>query len=246
LVASNVPMDPSVDPVVGRMESLVSRWDEAADQRMYFLRCYLLTTQNIIKAITVREFMDCDWVNQLMHRFADYYFVALDRYEYDPADAPSVWRLAHDATRDPELLPVQKMLIGMSAHINYDLVLSLVDLLRPEWAELSVSKREERYLDHCHINQVIGRTIDAVQDQIVNPTEPILGLFDKLLGPLDEWLVSLHIAGWRDTSWHEAIELLESGGPDRRLHLIGEIEAQALRHAAAISLKDWRAALDEL
>jgi hypothetical protein len=238
-------MDPDV-LVVERMQSLVKQWEEAADPRMFFLRCYMLTTLNIIAAVRTGQFMDCDWVNRLMRRFTEYYFVALEAYEQDPGAAPRVWRLAHDAAANPNVLPIQKLLLGMSAHINYDLVLSLNDLLAADWAGLSDGEREERYEDHCQINQVIRGTIDAVQDQVLDPAMPIMGLVDRLLGRLDESMMARTIATWREVTWRHAVQLFEVADPEERARLIGDVEARALRHAAAINLQDWRAVLDEV
>jgi hypothetical protein len=205
-----------------------------------------MMTQNVLAAIEEREFHDPAWVHRILHHFADYYFVALEAYERDPATAPPVWQLAFNATRDPGPLALQKLLLGVNAHINYDLVLTLVDLLEAEWPGLDESQRSERYLDHCRINEVIGRTIDAVQDQVLEPAMPVMDIVDRLLGRLDEYMLTRLIAHWRDTVWQHTVRLLETGDPDERARLIQRVEAETLRHARAIGLTDWRAALDEL
>src|SRR4030065_45099 len=104
------------------MQTRIRQWEEASDQRAIFLTCYLMMTRNMLSAISQHEFNDAAWVDQLLHRFAEYYFVALEAYEQDPAAAPSVWRLAHNTTQDPSALALQNLLLGVNAHINYDLV----------------------------------------------------------------------------------------------------------------------------
>ncbi len=32
------------------------------------------------------------------------------------------------------------------------------------------------YTDHCHVNDVIGGTIDAVQDQVIEPAMPVMDI----------------------------------------------------------------------
>ena len=221
-------------PAVDRMATQVQTWEDLADQRCVFLSCYLLMTRNILSALDHQEFRDSAWVYQLMERFADYYFVALEAYERDPASAPAVWQVAHDVTRAPNTLAVQKLMAGVNAHINYDLVLSLVDMLGPEWANLPADRRSWRYSDHCHVNAVIGRTIDAVQDQVLDPVMPLMKVIDEVLGPVDEMLVSHLITHWRETVWHNAMRLLEAGEPEDRARLIGDIEREALRIANLI------------
>ncbi len=223
-------------PVVARMQTLIRQWEERADQRAIFLNCYMMMTCNMLSAIDQHEFNDPAWVERLLHRFADYYFVALEAYEQTPTAAPVVWQLAHNATRDPGALPLQKLLLGVNAHINYDLVLTLVDLLGPEWADLSDSQRVARYADHCHVNDVIGRTIDAVQDQVLEPAMPVMDILDKLLGRIDEVLISRLITQWRETVWQNAIRLLETPEPGEQAGLIQRVEQDALRLGEVIGL----------
>jgi hypothetical protein len=216
------------------MATQIRNWEAAADQRAVFLSCYLLMTRNILAAIDHQEFHDSAWVSRLMQRFAEYYFVALEEYEREPSSAPAVWRSAHDISRAPHTLALQKLMAGVNAHINYDLVLSLADLLGPEWDAMDADQRTARYNDHCHVNAVIGRTIDAVQDQVLDPVMPIMVLIDELLGPVDEMLVSHLITHWRETVWRDTLQLLETDKPSDRARLIHEIEHAALRIASLI------------
>ena len=126
-------------PVIDRMEALAQQWQQRSDQRCFFLRCYALMTGNTLRAIEQGQFHDPRWVSQLLHHFADYYFLALDAYECNATETPAVWRMAHDAALAPDTQVLQDLLLGINAHINYDLVLTLVDMLEPEWAELSLN-----------------------------------------------------------------------------------------------------------
>jgi len=220
--------------VVSRMATQIQHWEAEGDQRAVFLSCYLLMTRNIISAIDHQEFHDSAWVSRLMERFAEYYFVALEEYEREPSSAPAVWHSAHDISRAPHTLALQKLMAGVNAHINYDLVLSMVDLLGPEWDDLEADQRNARYNDHCHVNAVIGRTIDAVQDQVLDPVMPIMVLIDELLGPVDEILVSHLITHWRETVWRDTMQLLEINEPTERRRLIHKIEQAALTTASLI------------
>ena len=224
-------------PVIARMESRVLEWEASADERALFLRCYAMMSGNTLAAIGRREFDDPEWVDRLLHRFADYYFDALEAYEQDPASAPAVWRGAHDLARDRSVWPLQKLLLGINAHINYDLVLALCDVLRPEWGGLTEHGRASRYADHCRINDVIGRTVDAVQDQVVGPATPAMGWIDRLLGPLDEALVSGLIARWREDVWGNAARLLSTADPGEQALLVEAVAEGALRTSRAIC---WR------
>lgn len=232
--------------VVSKMLAQVENWEQSADSRAVFLRCYMMMTENMLAGIEQGEFTDPAWVERLLNRFADYYFVALEAYDQDPASTPAIWRLAHLSTADAQVVALQKLLYGVNAHINYDLVLTLVDLLEPEWAALSEAQRLQRYTDHCAVNAVIGRTIDAVQDQVLEVSMPSMEFIDKLLGPLDELLISRLISQWREVVWESAVRLLNSTDPSDRHKIIQLVEADALRKADAINFTNWRTALREL
>jgi hypothetical protein len=227
------------------MQELILYFDQHDDQRVVFLRCYMMMTENMTLALTHNEFRDPPWVDVLLARFAEYYFDALDAYNANPASAPAVWSQAHEASHG-SALPLQKLLLGVNAHINYDLVLTVVDLLQPEWMQLSPQQRTDRYDDFCYVNTVIARTIDAVQDTVIGPMMPAMRIVDALLGRMDEELISRMVTRWRDEVWTYAVQMLETEAPDVRAQLTQQVEQAALRRASAIALTDWRAVLDEL
>jgi hypothetical protein len=222
--------------VLAEMQSRISAWEAASDDRALFLNCYRLMTSHMLGVIEQQGFHDTPWVDRLLKHFADYYFVALEAYERDRASAPAVWQRAHDAAQRAEVTALQKLLLGINAHINYDLVLAVVDMLQPEWRALTESQRAERYADYLHVNDVIGQTIDAVQDQVLAPEMPILKLFDELLGRMDETLISHLIAYWRDATWAHAMKFLAAEDAQERARLTHKIEQESLRTAELIGL----------
>jgi hypothetical protein len=221
-------------PVVQRMMLLTQQWEAAQDRRAIFLGCYTLMTRNMLDAIDAGRFHDGGWVSRLLHRFADYYFEALAAYEQQPAAAPPVWQLAHDMARREHVMTIQHLLLGVNAHINFDLIFSLADLLEPEWDQLDEDAREKRHADHTQVNLIIGETIDRVQDAILEPRSPWLDIFDRLLGPVDEWLTSRLIAGWREAVWREAVRLIALREAADRAAFRHQTEANALRRSYEI------------
>jgi hypothetical protein len=220
------------------MKSLIRQWEQESHQQAIFLNCYQMMTSNVLDAIEQEEFQDGAWVREFLHRFAEYYFEALAAYERDPASAPRVWQLAHSTAHDPRSLPIENLLLGVNAHINYDLVLTLVDQLRAEWSELSDEKRAIRYADHCYVNKVLARTVDSVQDEVLEPAMPGMALIDTLLGPLDELLISRLITEWRETVWQYAVRLLEAESADEEVALLREVEEKTLKLGNLICLRD--------
>jgi hypothetical protein len=98
-----------------------------------------------------------------MYHFTDYYFTALDSSEREDGNTPAVWLPVFNAAQSAEIHPLQNLILGANAHINYDLVLALSDLLATEWQELFEAQRQSRYRGHGHVNQIIFETIIRIQ-----------------------------------------------------------------------------------
>lgn len=224
----------SHEQVTERMEALVQQWESTGDNRSIFLGCYLLMTRNMLVAINHDEFKDSKWVNRLLNRFAEYYFVAVDEYEDKRPEIPIVWQIAMEKANHADTFVIQNLLLGVNAHINYDLVYTLEETLYVEWENLSETEREIRFLDHCQVNEVIGRTIDAVHDTIIESRVPRLDLIDKVLGPIDEWSISWLISKWRYEVWENAVSLLEIREQHQREMLRRTIEKKAVDRAEMI------------
>lgn len=237
---------PDHQPLIEQMQLTVARWEAAGDARAIFLSCYNLMTQNVMATVDTAEFHDPVWVAELLQHFATYYFAALDAYERHDAGTPTVWQFAFDSAGSAESQAVQILLLGVNAHINFDLVLTLVDILQPEWETLSAAQRKQRYEDHCQVNAVIGRTIDAVQDQIIERAAPDMGMVDTMLGPLDEWATSHLLSHWREEVWQNAQKLLAAADTAEKEALRLAIEAKTLQRANAILLNQGILALRHL
>lgn len=222
--------------IIQRMQDHIRRWEETGDRRAVFLRCYSMMTENMLNAVARGEFQDPPWVNRLLHHFADYYFAALEAYEQDPATAPPVWQMAHDCCQSPHLKALQNLLLGVNAHINYDLVFAVSDVLQDEWEALAPQQREVRYADHCKVNVIIAQTVDSVQDQVIERYDPEMDLVDRLMGSLDEWLISRLIASWREQVWQNAIDRVVASQAERAL-LAQKVEKACLEVAESILFK---------
>ena len=215
-------------PTLAQMTTLCEQWEAAHDRRAIFLGCYRLMTRNMLDAIEAERFHDGVWVSHLLERFAHYYFAALERFEQDPPDTPPVWKLAFDATHNKEVMTLQHLLLGVNAHINFDLIFSLYDLLHDEWAALTPEQREQRHADHELVNRIIGETTDEVQDTVVERLSPWTNLLDVLLGPMDEWLTSKLISHWREDVWETAVRYVEVADEETRADLRRHIEESAM------------------
>lgn len=216
-----------------RMQALMNGWESAHDRRAIFLTCYLMMTRNMIAYANDGGFHDTPWMYALLYRFIEYYFDALDAWDHDAASTPAAWRSAFEADQQPDLHVLQNLMLGVNAHISYDLIYALLDVLRPDWDTLDADHRAQRYQDYVIVNRVICDTLDAVQDGVVERHSPAMNWVDLGFGRLDERLTERMIARWREDSWESALALLAVPATDLD-NLRAEVEARAVRRAEAI------------
>lgn len=221
-------------PAVDRMAELLEAWEQAGDRRAFFLGCYRAMTRRMLAALDAGRFADARWVRSLLERFADYYFDTIDACCAGRPHASAVWRRAHEAAARPRTLAVQCLLLGVNAHVNYDLVFAVVDVLQGEWSRLSMTERQARHDDFSLVNRIIAETVDEVQDEVLERYAPSMNVLDTLLGPLDEWVAAHLIARWRDNVWDNAVRWLETTDPAARAALHAAVEAAALAWAARL------------
>ncbi|GIK58384.1 MAG: hypothetical protein HND44_20430 [Chloroflexi bacterium] len=166
------------DLLLNQMQEKIDNWQQDKDRRAIFLQCYQTMTANTLAAVADGRFQDPTWVNGLLNRFADYYFVALDVYDKGQSQASPVWQYAFDAAGQKKANVLQHLFLGVNTHINYDLALTLYDVLHEECPSLTPAQRDGRYQDYCLVNEIIAETIDQVQDEVVKRESPLLALVD--------------------------------------------------------------------
>lgn len=212
-----------------RMRAQVEVWDATGDGRAVFLDCYARMTEAVDAAIAAGRFVDAAWVATLVDRFAGYYFDSIDGGDRQ-VPIPEPWILAHAAAVGNDASAIQLLLAGVNAHINYDLVATLVDVLEPEWRVLDDLGRAERRSDYDTVNRIIVETADLVQDDVLERRAPALDLLDRAFGRWDERAATRLLTGWRTRVWHDALELLDERSDRRAVHL-SAIERRCARRA---------------
>ena len=186
-------LDGVVDEMQQRLDAV-----PAASSRQHFLGTYLRTTMAIGRAIDDGIFEDPGWVERLDVVFADLY---LDPYHAHLAGAPvpRPWRLAFEAP--PDLQPLRHALLGINAHINFDLpqallrVIPVADFDNPELID-------RRRRDHERIDDVLSSRVAAEDDQLGPGT-----LLDRLLTPLNRLSSRRFLKEARRKVWHNTYEL---------------------------------------
>jgi hypothetical protein len=170
-------------------------------------------------------FADPEWVGAYLVAFANLYRQAAYDYETDALDSvPDPWQLAFEAADRGDSLVIQDALLGVNAHINYDLALTL--------AEVGVEPhRDRKYADHELVTEVIREIIDESQAALAARDAPGLGTVDQSLGRFDERLWVFTIDECRDSAWRTAVALTSRFSVRRTVaHWINDVTSTGAAH----------------
>jgi hypothetical protein len=210
----------TVGAVVARMQQRLDALPATMAHRRPFLETYQRTTQAVGTAIADASFEDPEWVERWDVVFADLYLVAHDASaESRIGDVPRPWRLAFDAPAD--LPALRHVLLGINAHVNYDLPQALLAVISPQdFADPVIVDRRRR--DHERIDAVLASRVSAEDDAIGGRRSPV----DRLLTPLNRLASRRFLREARQKVWHNVTELHRARlhGPDRYAARLGELE----------------------
>ena len=140
-----------IGALVHRMEGLLEPLEARGDPARFFLATYLRTTRAVAEELDRGGFRDPAWVERWDVAFADLYLDAVEDAEAGRRP-PEPWAVAFGAGAGADgLPPLRHVLLGMNAHINYDLAQSLL---------------ADRHADHEHIDRVLVARVGAEDTEL--------------------------------------------------------------------------------
>ena len=99
---------------------------------------------------------------------------------------------------------MQNALLGINAHINFDLPRAIAENLDP--AELPDFKvMQKRKFDHDQVNDLLVRTVNPVQKVLAKNYEPGIAVVDFAMGRLDERACAWLLRTYRQQVWWNAL-----------------------------------------
>jgi hypothetical protein len=195
------PFD-TVDDAFERLRDLEIRLRVAGDRRAVFLTVYTRMTAAVRAAIDDGRFADPAWMRRYTVTFADYYRRAFLAFERGEEAVPAPWRVAFGTALAGDALVAQDAFLGVNAHINYDLALTLRDL------GIDPARRRKR-ADHDRIDAVLADLVDAQQAALADLYAPGLSAVDATLGRFDEALSLVSMTEGRAWAWRTAVALTD-------------------------------------
>ena len=187
--------------LIARMDGISLELRATNDPRRWFHDTYLRTTRAVSDEIDAGGFLNGPWVARWDVVFAQLYLDAHDQWQ-STGRTVGPWQYAFDATtREPDAPALRHVLLGMNAHINYDLAQSLVAVISPgEFDDAEVIERRSQ--DHEHIDTVLLRRVAAEDDEL-RASGPRAWI-DRALAPLNRAATRRFLRESRRKVWHNA------------------------------------------
>jgi hypothetical protein len=210
-----------IDELIARMAAMLGPLEADGDQRRYFHATYQRTTIAVADQIKRGGFADPGWVERWDVAFADLYLDALQTTLAGQHPARP-WDIAFSVPAD--LPPLRHVLLGMNAHINYDLPQALLAVITDEeFGDAGLLARREA--DHQAIDGVLASRVGAEDDELARLSGPP-PLLDRLLRPFNRLGTQRFLREARVKVWANAIALNRARrqGPDAYAARLAQLE----------------------
>jgi hypothetical protein len=208
----------TIDEILQELQRIISDSVEANDYLSIFAWVYWRTTQRIQEGIQRGEFLDSAAMERFDVAFAKRYIDAYWQFRHNETPTTS-WLVSFQARTQP-LTIVQHLLLGMNAHIHFDL-----GLVAAEHATHSDLKTLET--DFMKVNDILEELIDEVQNRVGRVSRIVIWI-DRLGGQRDEALANSSIRISRQYAWHVARQLLQRS-PEQRPQYIEQTDMHVAR-----------------
>ena len=193
-----VKTEQTIHDILREMEAVLSKTQSKGDKRGYFLAIYQAETVHVRNGISQGRFLRPDLIEALAVNFARRYLDAF--YSYDEhMPVTRAWFGAFKAAHRSQPSVLQHILMGINAHINLDLGLSVAKTVPNGQLELIEADFEK-------INILIAEMTDVIQERI-SLVSPWMKWVDRLGGRVDEYLFRKLVEFSRDRAWDVAKEL---------------------------------------
>ena len=222
----------TVGALIARMAALLGELEAAGDKRRHFHATYQRTTVAVAGELRSGRFADPGWVERWDVAFAGLY---LDALEADRAGGrPSrPWAIAFGAPAG--LHPLRHVLLGMNAHINYDLPQALVAVISDkQFDDAALLARREA--DHRAIDGVLASRVAAEDDELTRLSGPPT-LLDRLLRPLNRLGTQRFLREAREKVWANAVVLSRARGQSPEAYAAALARLEELSAAKVTELR---------
>ncbi len=237
-IASQRPKN--LDEAIACMRKALDYYHERSDHRAIFLRAYYIITVEVYAAVNqhgdyrAQIFFDPRWVDALVGKFSSLYFRSLTTFERAP-DAERAWKLAHKTAVEKTSTVVQDLMLGLNAHINYDLAYGIYLNLKEHNDQSNHLLLPRRKFDHDQVNNILVRCTPKIAETLTRDYGGGMVLVSRVMRDLDEMLTESGLKYYRERVWWNAISYLATID-EREIDLVHDrLNWESVKVAKALS-----------
>jgi hypothetical protein len=197
-------------PPVRRLDDVLARFERSFppgdDAKRHFHGVYYRNTLAVKGDLEAGGFLDPEWVEPWDVVFAELYLDALDRWN-SGAEPSGPWQVAFAAAADSAISPLVHVLIGLNAHLNFDLPQALLACITDEQL-MDPQLISRRQADFDHIDDIVVRRVREEDFELRKAERPGDRTYvDRLMTPLNRSASKRFLKEARFKVWRNAMEL---------------------------------------
>ena len=195
----NVKPIKTIDDVIIVLEDIIAENQKTNNTLGYFAVLYKKVTVSVKDGIQNNFFDDGARMEKLDIVFAQRYIDAYYTWK-DNKTVTQSWEKTFLLSKNPKMLVLQHLLLGMNAHINLDLGIAAANISTKE-------NIQDLKNDFYKINQILASLVNEVQFGLSAIWSALKWIL-KRLGKVDNYLVDFSIEIARDGAWDFATSIV--------------------------------------
>ncbi|HEY6189790.1 MAG TPA: DUF5995 family protein [Pyrinomonadaceae bacterium] len=200
----------NIDEVIVQLDEIIARARLERSRLGFFAVLYRNVTLKVKEGINAGFFEDGPRMERLDVAFANRYIAALESYR-SGRQPTECWRVSFEAAADWPPLILQHLLLGMNAHINFDLGIAAAETCPGD--QLTTLKT-----DFDRINMVLGSMVLKVRENI-SELSPWIKLIDRIDPATEDKIINFSLNKARMSAWLVATMLASSSPAEQAVKL---------------------------
>lgn len=204
------------------LRELIS-WSRANGSAVgYFAALYYHTGRAVDEGLERGMFATPELLARVNDVFFDRYLTAFDAFRKGVPTSSS-WEASFGAAGNQQLTVLQHLLLGMNAHINFDLAVAVVEAV-------PVDQLDGFHRDFQTMNRIFSGLVQEIAADLAEVWRP-LRIVNRYLHREDQRLVDLGLLVVRDEAWHTVRRLSRRAGSERAREIAAlDARTTALAH----------------
>jgi uncharacterized protein with NAD-binding domain and iron-sulfur cluster len=192
--------------VIDRLHAIIAQARQDRSRIGYFAALYLHVAIRVQECVDDGVFANAPFIQDLNVAFFNRYFDAIDKYQRGEPP-PKSWMVAFDAARGNRATVDQHLLLGINAHIMFDLGIAVADVCKPQ--DVAANKAD--------FDKMTAILLDLFEDVMksLGQISPLLARLDDAVATPKDQLIRAGMTRARIHAWNVAVKLAPLSTADR-------------------------------